>query len=190
MPYKGGVQLLPETKRQVVQRSVAGNKWIFWGLGITGVVLAITIIFSSYIQNLSERIAVQDGMLRTQEGSRDKDAERELKAVQKQSKLMAQLLGNHVYWSQAFDLIGSLMQSGVSFTSIAAEAEKGTIEFAATAPNYTSVARQIASFNAGDGVLDIVVNSVQLKEGVAEFNGTITIDTAEVLTKSETVESP
>jgi hypothetical protein len=173
-----------------MRRSVAGNTWIYWGLGIVAGVLVVNIIFASYIQNLTERIAAQDGVLRTQEESRDKDTEKELTAAQKQSKLMAQLLANHLYWSQAFALIGDLMQSGVQFTGLAAEAEEGTIEFIATAPSYTSIARQIASFTAGDGVRDIEVSNVKLEGGIAEFTGIITIEMGEVIRSQRTETTP
>ena len=189
MPYKGGVQLLPETRQQAVKRAVSGNRWVYWGLGIAAVVLVVNIILSSYIQNLTERIAVQDGQLRTQEQSRDKDVERELLEAQKQSRLMGQLLASHLYWTQALGLIGDLMQSGVRFTSLTADAA-GTVEFTATAASYATVARQIASFTAGEGVQNVEVGSVQSNEGIIEFSGIITLNVGQALRKQVATPTP
>jgi hypothetical protein len=158
---------------------------VHWGIALGILVLVLNIIMSAYATNLNEQIAAANGQLRTQEDRRDKDAEEQLKSAQKQSKLMNQLLRNHVYWSEAFDLIEGLMQSNILLTNLSAQVADGTIAFSARGPNYAAVARQVASFNVGDGITDVELGQVKaIPEGGVEFGGDITINVNEVVKRS------
>lgn len=185
MPYKGGVQLLPDTKRERARKVVAGNKMVYWGIALGVMVLVLNIIMSAYATNLNEQLAAADGQLRVQEDRRDKDAESQLKAAQKQSRLMSQLLRSHVYWSQAFDRIEDLMQSSVSLRSLSATLTDGTIQFSADGASYAAVARQLASFNAGEGFDSVELNGVSVSPaGGVEFSGEIIINTGDVVKRT------
>ena len=158
---------------------------VYWGIALGVFVLVLNIIASAYAANLNERLDDIHGQLRDQEEQRDKDAEKQLKAVQTQSKLMSQLLRNHVYWSEAFDLLESLMQSNISLTHLSTEVVEGTLEFSARGPSYAAVARQVASFNVGDGISDVELREVKaVPEGGVEFFGEIKINVNEVLRRS------
>lgn len=185
MPYKGGVQLLPETRRERARKVVSGNRMVYWGIAIGVIVLVLNIIMSAFAANLNEQLASADGQLRTQESRRDKDAEKQLQAAEKQSRLMNQLLRNHIYWSEAFELIEGLMQSNISLTTLKADVTEGTLEFNALGPNYAAVARQLASFNVGDGVSDVELGQVKaVPEGGVEFSGEIKINVNKVVKRS------
>ncbi|HXV26805.1 MAG TPA: hypothetical protein VD862_02180 [Candidatus Paceibacterota bacterium] len=173
---------MPETRQQAVRRAVKGNTMVYGGIAIGVLVLVINIILSAYATNLNEQIASLDGQLRTQEQSRDRDEERRLQAIQKQSRLMGQLLSNHLYWSRAFETIEGLMQSGVTMQSIAADVSDGTVQFGAAAGSYGVIAQQLASFLAGQGVKDVLLTgaSADPSSGI-EFDGEIIIDTTAVL---------
>jgi len=182
MAYKGGVQLLPETRRQAAGRTVRGNKLVYWGIAIGILVLVGNLVLSAYAKNLEERLAAVNGELRTQEASRDEEKEDVLVEVQQQSRLMSKLLRNHVYWTEAFGLIERLMQSNVRLESLSASSADGSIEFSAVGANYAAVARQLASFVSGDGVVDVELGGAGVSsDGAIEFNGTLRINTDEIL---------
>lgn len=182
MPYKGGVQLLPETRRQAAGRVVRGNRMVYWGIAIGIFVLALNLILSAYSANLDQRLRTANGELRTQEESRDEEVEDVLKTTQKQSTLMRSLVRNHVYWSEAFNMIERLMQSNVQLQSLSAASTDGSIEFSAVATNYAAVARQLASFVSGDGVVDVELGGAGASsEGGIEFTGKMQINTDEIL---------
>jgi len=185
MPYQGGVQLLPQTKRQTRRRSAAENKYIYWGVALGVVVLVSNIILSAYATNLSERLATANGQLRLQEDERNKEHEDLLASVNQQSKQMGQLLTRHLYWSEAFGLIETLMQSEVRILTLSAAAADGLIEYTAAGTSYAAVARQLSSFVSGDGVSDARLMSAEASAtGGIEFNGEIEIDVNAVLRRT------
>lgn len=185
MPYKGGVQLLPETRRQTLARAVSGNRFVYWGLALGAIVLVANIILSAYATSLREQIAAADGKLRLQESQRDKEGEKQLQAAQRQSKLMGQMLRNHLYWSRAFDGLERLMQSGVRIVDLSASVAESKLQFTGATSSYATIARQLSSFLAGEGVRDVRLTAVSAEDaGALEFEGEIDIDTAETLRKT------
>jgi len=185
MPYKGGVQLLPETQRRPTLASyTSGNTYFYTGVAIGIAIIIIGAILGSYKANLKDSIASLDGQLQATEDSRDKDQETTLLNVAKQSKITKSLLANKLYWSQALGYVEQMTQSQVRLISMDADASKGTIGFHATADTYASVARQLAAFVAGTGVDDMAINSMQTTpQGVVEFSGTLQINTKTMLNK-------
>lgn len=185
MPYKGGVQLLPETQRRPTLGSYTSGNGIFWlGIGIGVAVLVVSAIFSSYATNLESRIDELDGQLQATEDARNKEQEKALLDAQKQSRTMRTLLAGKIYWTQALRNMEQMMQSSVSLVSMEASATKGVIAFRATADSYASVAKQLKAFVQGTGVTDISVKSVQTNtDGTVDFDGELIIDTKAMLNK-------
>ena len=192
MPYKGGVQLLPETERRPTLSSYTSGNGYFWtGISIGIGVIIIGAILGGYAANLNDKIATLDGQLDQNERSRDRTNEQTLLDAQRQAKLMRSLLNSKVYWSQALNQMDRMMQSSVTLTRLEGSATKGVIDFSATAPDYASVARQLAAFTAGTGISDIMVNSVKTDpSGLVEFDGKLTIDTAALLNKKQAKTTP
>jgi hypothetical protein len=98
---------------------------------------------------------------------------------------MGQLLTRHLYWSEAFGLIETLMQSEVRILTLSAAAADGLIEYTAAGTSYAAVARQLSSFVSGDGVSDARLMSAEASAtGGIEFNGEIEIDVNAVLRRT------
>lgn len=186
MPYKGGVQLLPETARRPTLASyTSGNAYFYFAVALAAAVLVISAIFNSYSANLNDQIAKLDGRLDQTEAQRNRDEEQGLISAAKQSRLMRQLLGGKIYWSQALTRMEQMTQSGVQLENLSASATKGTIGFRALADGYASVARQLAAFVSGTGITDISLKSVKAApQGGVEFDGELKIDTRAMLNKS------
>lgn len=191
MAYQGGVQLLPQARKRVAPARRGPGRMVYMGLAIAAIVLVANITLDAFGTSVEEKIAALDGQMRTQENQRDKDREDELEQVQKQSLQMTQLLSNHLYWSQAFGRIEELMQSGVTLQKIDADASDGKIEFIAISPNFATVARQLASFNVGDGFNDVTLNNAQTDaDGGIEFGGEIIVDTSDLLKRLTATPQP
>lgn len=187
MPYKGGVQLLPETQRRPTLASyTSGNSYFYAAVVIIIGVLALGAVISSYSYSLKDKIATIDGQMGESEKARTKEIEQELVAASRQSKIMKQLLAGKMYWTQALDMMERMTQSSVSLTRLEANATKGTISFRASADSYASVARQIAAFVSVTGVDDITVKSIKANaRGRVEFDGELLIDALKLLKKTE-----
>ncbi|MDX1440627.1 MAG: hypothetical protein R3284_12065, partial [Rubricoccaceae bacterium] len=79
-------------------------------------------------------------------------------------------------------LIEGLMQSNVRLISLNAASSDGSIEFTANAANYAAVARQLASFTSGNGVIDVELGGAGVSsDGGVEFSGIMRINTEEIL---------
>jgi Tfp pilus assembly protein PilN len=185
MPYRGGVQLLPETQRRPTLASyTSGNRFFWTGIGMGAVIILVSAILSSYGANLQDRADALDGQLRQNEQQRDRDLERSLLDVKDQLQVVGGLLEAKRYWSQALDRMESMLRSSVRLDRMEANAADSTITFHATADSYTTVARQLKAFIDGDGVADISVNSVKTTANGVEFDGVLTLDANSVLIKS------
>lgn len=186
MPYKGGVQLLPESQRRPTLASyTSGNSYFYVGVAIGIAVIIIGAILGGYRASLKDRIAKIDGQIQATEDARNKDHEKILLDVAKQSSVMRSLMDGKIYWSQALGAMEKMMQTGVQLTSMDADTSKGTITFRAAAPTYAAVARQLAAFVAGTGVSDISVSSVEnTQDGSVDFSGVLLIDTEVMLNKT------
>lgn len=102
-----------------------------------------------------------DKQLADLEKSRDKQLENRLLNVNQQLAVVNPLITSHFFWSEALIKIQSLVQPQIQFKSITADTFGKKILITAFAANYTTVARQIASFYAMDSVTDIILSKVQ-----------------------------
>jgi len=187
MPYKGGVQLLPETQRRPTLASyTSGNSYFYAAVVLAVGFLVISAILAGYRANLRDKIDAIDGQISTSESARNKQQEQQLIDASKQSRIMKDLLANKLYWSQALARMQQMMQSAVTLTQMEATATKGTISFRATTDSYASVARQLAAFVAATGVNDISIKTIKAtSQGTVEFDGDLLIDTKSMLTKQQ-----
>jgi len=187
MPYKGGVQLLPETQRRPTLRSyTSGNTYFYFAIAIGAVILVASATLGGYKASLLKDIERLDGQMTVSENARNKDQEKALVAASKQSKIMKQLLSGKIYWSQALQRIEQMMQSSVQLTRIEADANKGIVAFKAKTDSYASVARQLAAFVAATGVKDIKVETIEsTSTGAVEFSGELSIDAKSMLMKEQ-----
>lgn len=192
MPYKGGVQLLPETQRRPTLRSYTSGNALFYAAVVIGIgTFVVSAILGGYKKNLQGKLDTIEAQLDASEANRDRDQEKELVAVAKQSSIMKQLLNSKLYWTQALSRMEQMAQSSVTLTAMQADATKSTITFRATADSYASVARQIAAFTAATGIDDIAINSIKsTPSGRIEFNGVLSINAKSMLTKPIATPTP
>jgi hypothetical protein len=192
MPYKGGVQLLPESERRPTLRSyTSGNKYFYIAVVVAVIVLVISAILGGYKRSLNDQIDVAIAGLATEEKARNTTQEKELIAAAKQSKIMKELLEGKLYWTIALTRIEQMMQSSVQLVSIQANLGKGTIVFSAVTDSFSAVAKQLAAFSATTGISDFTIGKIeQMATGEIKFSGDLIIDKKTMFTKAKPSSSP
>lgn len=184
---KGGLQLLPETRRRIDVKVPGENSFIFVGAAILAAVLVLFLGIKFYNSSLINKIASIDNDLVNLEKQRDKKNEAGLLLLDKQLSLISTLLDNHIYWSQGLAKIEGLLQNQIQFETLAASTMDNKLSFKALAANYTVIARQIAAFISDESIKDASLNSVNtLTNGKLEFNMRLDLNRPKFLNRQDT----
>ncbi len=91
-------------------------------------------------------------------------------------KVFGGLVSNHSYFSNVFDVIGSLTYSGVVFTKFDADRGKGIIQLRGTARNYTALAKQMVALRENDNVKSLEVKGINFGANGLEFELLLGVD--------------
>lgn len=177
-----GLQLLPETRKKIEVITPGENRLITAG----GVIFAITVVLAGglyfYKNSLENRLVALDTEIVALEQQRNKQAEQNILIFNKQVSMLSKLLNEHTYWTTAFSKLGGLTQNQVQFSNITTSLSDNKVDFKAVALNYTTIARQIASFLSDESVKDITLNKVNtLTNGRLEFTMQILFDRSKFL---------
>ena len=96
------------------------------------------------------------------------------------------LLNNHIFWSKALGKIESLTQPQVQFSTFNGTELDGKFELKAYAPNYTLLAKQLASYVSDDSIKTIDLTDVHvLTNGRLEFTVRLTFDKSKFIKVSQ-----
>ena len=182
MADQGGLQLLPETRKKIEVITPGENRLVLAG----GVVFLISAVLAGglyfYANSLENKLTSLDTEIVALEQKRDKEAEQNILVFNKQISMLSGLLSNHAYWTTAFSKIEGLLQSQVQLNNMTTSLSNSRVDFGATASNYTTIARQIASFLSDESIQDVTLNRVNtLTNGQLEFNMQITFDKSKFL---------
>jgi hypothetical protein len=182
MADKGGLQLLPETRKKIDIKVPGENRLIYWGVVLIILVLGAYAALWVYTDNLVTQIQNDDNQLMALEKQRDKKAEQSLLTLSKQIGITKQVLDNHIYWTTGLTKIESALQGSIQFKSFSAGLNDGTFSMRALSDTYTTLSRQLASFTADDAVKDVTLDAVNpLTNGKLDFNAKITFDKTKFL---------
>jgi len=182
---KGGIQLLPETRKRIVIRVPGENRFLYLGFALAAMIGVLFVGLNSYANSLETQIQSIDGQLITLNRQRDRKTEENLIALSKQAQLTGQLLDQHIKLTNVLRVLERTLQSQVRFKNFSMSTPTQEISFQATANNYSSVARQIASFLAAEGISDVQINNLKtLNSGDAEFTMKIKLQTELLQSKS------
>lgn len=180
----GGLQLLPETRRRIEVKLPGQNKFLVLGVVCLALVAGLYFGLLTYKKSLLSSLFSIDGKLADLEKSRNLKMETQLLDLNKQLAVINPLISSHLFWSDAFIKIQSLTQPQVQFKSVNADALGKKISIAALAANYTTIARQIASFYTLDSITDVILSKVQSQStGQLEFTIQLFFDPDKLLMK-------
>lgn len=186
MADKGGIQLLSETRRKLDLSTPGENKIMTIGLIVLVVVFIIYGGLYWYRGHLTNNLTNLDATLTSLEEQRNKKTEQSLSIFQKQTQLISQMLRSHLYWTEGFAKIESLLQNQIQFETFTASSTEGVLNFKALAANYTVIAKQIAAFSSSDAVEDVTLNNVNtLTNGKLQFNMNIKFKPESFLAKKK-----
>lgn len=178
----GGLQLLPETRKKIEIRIPGENRLVFVGSAIFLLAVILTAGLYVYKGSLENKLTGLNAEIDALEQKRDKRAEQNILVFNRQVAMLSDLLNKHPYWSTGFSKIESLLQGQVQFDSLTASTADNKVDFKAVAANYSTIARQIASFLSDEAIEDISLNKVStLTNGRLEFNMQITFNKSKFL---------
>ncbi len=175
------IQLLPGKNRHVIT-SLKAEKAKKSKLFISGIIgLAIILLAGFYLSylnsNLEQEITRIDLELSNLEARRDKKFENEALVLKNQMSLVFNSINNHTYWTKALAVIEDLMQDRIRLKTLQAEAAANEISITGVAANYSTVAKQLASFLAVDSIQDAALQQVKTENsGLIEFGITLKIN--------------
>ena len=117
------------------------------------------------------------------EQKRDKKREQNLILLNDRLVVAKQLLENHIYWGRALSQIESLLQDQVQLKIIGGTVLENRINIEGEAVGYTILARQIAAFLSGEGILDVSIGkATSLPTGRLGFEMRIDFDKLKFMT--------
>ena len=188
MPGQGGIQLLPETRKSIEVRVPGENRWLYMGVSCFAVVLAIYAGFSLYIQGLETGVEERNARLDALEKKRvqERDKYDKVLTFSKQAGQIGSVLKGHLFWSKALTRIESHIQPQIQLKLFTASAPKQDVFINAYAPNYATIAKQLAAFTNDDTVTDVNLGNVKVdNSGRIEFTVTVHFDTERFLKRPD-----
>lgn len=177
MPDHGGIQLLPETRRKIDIKTPGENRWLYAGISVVVLAIAITMGLVFYRGGLEDQLAQLDSDLAKLEEQRDKKVESNLLTLDKQLSLITKLLNNHIFWTKALGKIEALTNSQVQYQTFVGGVDDGKLEVKAITFSYTLLAKQIAAYVSDDSIKDVDLSEVHVRtDGKLEFSIKLTFD--------------
>lgn len=177
MADMGGLQLLPETRKKIDIITPGENRMITIGLVVLVITAILILALYFYKNSLENKVTGLDSEITALEQQRNKQTEQSIITLNKQISLLSGLIANHVYWSLAFSKIESLLQTQVQFESVTTSLAENKVDIKGVASNYTTIARQIASFLSDKSFVDINLNKVTtLTNGQLQFSMQLIMD--------------
>lgn len=160
MADRGGLQLLPDTRKKIEVRTPGENRMLVFGFVSLAIVGGIYFGLISYIDGLSQEIEEVTGQIRALEDRRNKKAEAELSALSKQVETITGILDNHIFLSKAFEKLESMVSPKIRLESVQITNSDKRIELKITAPSFVDIAKQISAFLSEGGVKDLEVGQL------------------------------
>jgi len=185
MADRGGIQLLPETRKRIEVSVPGENKLLYIGIAIFAVVAVSYGVLRGVTATLAQEVKQKNTRIVQLNAERNVSTEEKLLSLSKQSESVQVFLANHIFWTQALAKVEQALQQQVQIQSLNATADAKTITFVALAPSYSSIARQIASLVADEGVLDVDISGARASNaGGYEFSVTLKFDETKYLKKN------
>jgi len=184
MVDRGGLQLLPETRKRIDIMTPGENRLLMIGGVVFALVVVLTIGIYIYQNILETRLASLDADIVALEQQRNKPAEQNILIFNKKMSMLLDLLDKHTHWTTGFSKIEGLAQSQIQLSSVTAALAENKIGFEGVAANYTTIARQIAAFLSDESINDVKLNKINtLSNGRLGFSMQIVFNRSKFLTK-------
>ena len=170
------LQLLPGTKKRLGIKVPGENRFLYIGSVILGAVVVAAFWLNFEAKFFKGQIKMLDEQILSLDQRRNKQAEQNIRLLDRQLALTSQLINEHIYFSKALSRLESLIQDKIQIESLSVKSS-GKLDLSGFALNYTTIARQIAAFLVEDSISDIQLGEMNPQtDGKLEFNMQIDFD--------------
>jgi len=145
-------------------------RWPLW-LSITLFFLSIAafIFLKVYSSQIQAEIVNINNQIKTEAVKVNADDENTVVHLKDSFNAFSALVSNHSYFSNVFDVIGSLTYQKVVFTKFDADRESEIIQLKGTAQNYTALAKQMVALRENANVKNLEVKGINFGTNGLEF---------------------
>jgi len=145
-------------------------RWPLW-LSITLFFLSIAafIFLKVYLSQIQTEIVNINNQIKTEAAKINVDDENTVAHLSDSFNVFSGLVSNHSYFSNVFDVIGSLTYQKVVFTKFDADRETGIIQLKGTAQNYTALAKQMVALRENADVKSLEVKGINFGANGLDF---------------------
>ena len=145
-------------------------RWPLWvSIALFFLSIAAFIFLKVYLSQIQAKIVNIDNQIKTEAAKVNADDENTVAHLSDSFNVFSGLFSNHSYFSNVFDVIGSLTYQRVVFTKFDANRETGIIQLKGTAQNYTSLAKQMVALRENTNVKSLEVKGISFGVNGLEF---------------------
>lgn len=152
-------------------------RWPLW--------LSLTLFFSSlvafiflkvYLSQLESDIVSINNRIKIESAKVNANDEKSIINLNDSLLIFSSVITNHSYFSNFFEIIGSLTYARVTFTTIDANKEEGIVQLNGDAQNYTALAKQIVALRDSKHIKNLEVKGINFGDKGLEFELLLGVD--------------
>ncbi len=145
-------------------------RWPLWlSIALFFLSIAAFISLKVYFSQIQAEIVNINNQIKTEAAKINADDENTVAHLNDSLAAFSVLVSNHSYFSNVFDVIGSLTYQKVVFTKFDADRETGIIQLKGTAQNYTALAKQMVALRENANVKNLEVKGISFGANGLEF---------------------
>lgn len=148
-----------------IHLSRKADTWLNWVVVILVATALIALGMWGYQYTLDQEIAALKAGLVNMESQRDVELEQNFADLKTGIEVLKRLLDDRVYSSQIFVMLEELTLPQVRFTGLDADLEQATLDLHTEALDYSTLARQIYTFEEDGRVEAVSLSAIQLGDG-------------------------
>jgi len=160
------VEIIPQKPKI----SLSTWRWPLWlSVALFFLSIAAFISLKVYLARIQTEIVNINNQIKTEAAKVNVDDENTVAYLSDSFNAFSGLVANHSYFSNVFDVIGSLTYQKVVFTKFDADRETGIIQLKGTAQNYTALAKQMVALRENASVKSLEVRGINFGANGLEF---------------------
>jgi len=160
------VEIIPQKPKV----SLPTWRWPLWlSIALFFLSIAAFIFLKVYLSQIQTEIMNINNQIKTEAAKVNADDENTAVHLSDSFNVFSGLVSNHSYFSNVFDVIGSLTYQKVVFTKFDADRKTGIIQLKGTAQNYTALAKQMVALRENTNVKNLEVKGINFGTNGLEF---------------------
>lgn len=167
------VEIIPQKPRI----SLPVWRWPLWlSIALFFLSIAAFIFLKVYLSQIQAEIIDINNQIKTEASKVNADDENTVVHLSDSSGAFESLVSNHSYFSNVFNVIGSLTYQRLVFTKFDADRQTGIIELKGLAQNYTALAKQIVALRGQADVKNLKIQGINFGNTGLEFEISAGVD--------------